>query len=216
MEQERFEASPSEGASSVAWGSLADTLDMLAQMMNTVPDERWTPSLIDAVGTLDEAAPGCARMKRYLAEHAADPLEDVVRDLAVDWTLAFRGTNPALGPKPPYAGAWLADDGTGVQMMLTINSCYVEAGLKSSGNHLNRYDYLGVELEFLAHLMRGIDGDGSDDAAGRIVDFEDRYILSWLPRYCEHVEQCCKTEFGKGYLELVLAVLSDIRDSLAK
>lgn len=199
----------------VSWTAASDMLAMLAQIVNVVPDNAWVPSLVQTVEALDADAPGCARMKNYLADHEDDSLDDLVKDLAVDWTLAFRGTNPAFGPRPPYAGAWLASDGTGVDVMFAINSCYVEEGLGSSGNRLNRFDYLGVELEFLAYLMGRLDEEFTDERASRIVTFMDRYVLSWLPKFREQVEERCHIEFWKGYLELLEAVLLDIRTSLA-
>ncbi len=204
------------GSSQIGWGEVSETLAMLAQIINQVPDSSWVPSLVETVGLLDEDAPGCARMKKYLDEHAGDSLEELVEDLAVDWTLAFRGMNPAHGPRPPYAGAWLSNDGTGVELMLAINSHYVEEGLGASGNHFNRYDYLGVELEFMAYLIKRYADEGTEELACRIVDFENRFILSWLSRFQEQVEDRCRIEFWKGYLELVDAVLNDIRSALSK
>ncbi|MEG0682758.1 MAG: molecular chaperone TorD family protein, partial [Raoultibacter sp.] len=173
MNTEQFKESK---APAVSWGEASDMLAMLAQIVNVVPDKTWVPSLVQAVSALDSEAPGCERMKAYLAKHAKDSIDDLVQDLAVDWTLAFRGMNPAHGPRPPYAGAWLADDGTGVELMLAINSLYVEEGLGVSGNHLNRLDYIGVELEFMAHLVKRFAEEGTDELAKRIVDFEDRFI----------------------------------------
>lgn len=213
MKNDELQAQPCEGE--LAWNEVSDTIAMLAQMVNVVPDKTWVPSLVEAVNALDDAAPGCARMKAYLAEHAHDSLDELVQSLAVDWTLAFRGMNPANGPRPPYAGAWIADDGTGVELMLAINSRYVEEGLGSSGSHLNRYDYLGVELEFVAHLVGKLAEDESDELAARIVEFEDKFILSWFSKFQEQVEERCKIEFWKGYLELVAAVLADLREALA-
>lgn len=196
------------------YGSLADTLQMLSGIINNVPDAAWVPSLAETVGSLDAQAPGCGRMQAFLEQHSNDSLEDLVQCLAVDWTLAFRGMNPGRGPKPPYAGAWMADDGTGVELMLAINSCYAAEGLGSSGSHLNRYDYLGVQLEFLAHLFRKAAAAESEEAQEAALEsaasFRNRYILPWLPSYREQVEERCHTDFWKGYLELVEAVLDDI------
>lgn len=199
----------------VSWSEISSTLSMLAQIVNVVPDETWVPSLVETIAALGDEAPGCTRMKAYLTEHSGDSLDDLVRDLAVNWTLVFRGMNPAHGPRPPYAGAWLSDDGTGVKLMLSVNSLYVEEGLGVSGSHLNRLDYIGVELEFMAHLVGRFAKEGTDELASRIVDFEDRFILSWLPRFRAQVEERCNIEFWKGYLELVVAVLEDVRKALS-
>lgn len=196
--------------------ALADTLSMLAEMVNVVPDATWVPSLCETVGRLDPSAPGCSRMRGFLDEHEDCSLDELVRLLAVDWTLAFRGVNPASGPRPPYAGAWLSDDGTGVDLMLAVNTVYVEEGLGSGGGHLNRFDYLGVEIEFLAYLAEKLDDPQceSELVAAKIVDFEERFILSWLARYRSQVEEKCQTEFWKGFLELLEAVLRDLADEL--
>ncbi|MEG2747593.1 MAG: molecular chaperone TorD family protein [Gordonibacter sp.] len=212
MNTEQFKESK---APAVSWGEASDMLAMLAQIVNVVPDKTWVPSLAKTVGALDSEAPGCERMKAYLAKHTKDSIDDLVQDLAVDWTLAFRGMNPAHGPRPPYAGAWLADDGTGVELMLAINSLYVEEGLGVSGDHLNRLDYIGVELEFMAHLVKRFAEEGTDELAKRIVDFEDRFILSWFFRFQKQVEERCAIEFWKGYLELLAAALEDIREGLS-
>lgn len=207
-----FSRSDEQAAS---WSEVADMLAMLAQIVNVAPDRTWVPSLIDTVNVLSNDAPGCARMKAFLADRAGDSLDSLVQSLAVDWTLAFRGMNPARGPRPPYAGAWLADDGTGVELMLAINSLYVEEGLGISGNHLNRLDYIGVELEFMACLVERFAEEKSDEYAKRIVDFENRFVLSWFHQFQEQVEERCATEFWKGYLELVVAVLEDVREGLS-
>lgn len=213
MDQETVRATGFEDQTA----ALSQTLGMLAQMVNTVPDSDWVPSLATAVRALDPEAPGCARMQAFLDEHASDSTDELVRHLAVDWTLAFRGMNPAHGPRPPYAGAWLSDDGTGVDLMLAINTCYVEEGLGATGSHLNRFDYLGVELEFLAYLVEKAGSEQSDGTEiSRAADFKRRYIDSWFSQYCEQVEQRCKTEFWKGYLELVAAVLADLFEELEK
>lgn len=193
----------------------AETLRMLSGVMGSVPDGEWTPSLVKAVEVLGDDAPGCARMRRYLGEHAGE--DDFVQALAVDWTLAFRGVSPAHGPRPPYAGAWLGDDGTGVGVMLAVNSCYVAEGLGTSGSKPNRLDYLGVELEFMAHLLSkaAAGGEGAREAEASLSSFIDRYVLSWLPRYRAQVEERCKTEFWKGFLELTESAVREVRAALS-
>ena len=205
-------------ADTLAFRELADTLRMLGRMLNVVPDPSWTPSLVAAIDSMDNDAPGVARMQTYVAEHRSDEPDKLVEAIAVDWTLAFRGMNPARGPRPPYAGAWMSSDGTGIDLMLAINTHYVNAGLASSGNHLNRHDYLGVQLEFLAHLFdqmdTALDDETRREAAHSALRFTEKFILPWLPRYRAQVEERCSTELWKGFLELTNATLSDLRDQL--
>lgn len=199
----------------VPWTDVAATLNMLARMVGNVPDAAWTPSLVQAVSALDDGAPGCTRMKTFLAEAGQDDLDALVQQLAVDWTLAFRGMSPDHGPRPPYAGAWLGNDGVGVQAMCSINGWYLEDGFAPVGGRSNRGDYLGVELDYVAAMLERYQENPTDERAARIVEFLDRYVLSWLGDYRGQVEERCKTSFWKGYLELVHGVLDDVRGGLA-
>lgn len=200
----------------VSLEAVSSTLLALARIIGNAPDEQQIQAFAATIDTMGAHAPGCRRMGEYFAQHENQPMEQTAQELGVDWTLAFRGVNPGNGPLPPYAGAWLAQDGVGVNVMMQINSRYVEKGLGCGGGKLNRMDYLGVEVEFVSHLLRECAGAASAQQRAAIADevaqFEDEFILSWLPRYRASVEAACKTEFWKGYLELLEAVLTDVRD----
>lgn len=216
MTQNSFDEqlSPSEGAADLM--AISDTLMSLSRIIGNAPDEPQIQAFADSIDALGDEALGCSRMQSYFAQHADEPMSSIAQELGVDWTLAFRGVNPGKGPKPPYAGAWLAEDGVGVEIMMEINSHYVKKGLGASGERFNRMDYLAVELEFVSYLLKEASDAPSDEEravlAHDAAQFTSEYILTWLPRYRESVESTCKTEFWKGYLELLEAVFSDVRD----
>lgn len=208
--------------------AVSDALMSLSRALGCPPDTKQVQSFSDMVDTLGMDAPGCARMVAYFEQCEGRPMDETVQELGIDWTLAFRGVNPAEGPRPPYAGAWLAEDGVGVEVMMEVNSHYVARGLGHGSERLNRLDYLAAEVEFVARLIAECAQVGAANEAGaagaaeqrqalavEIVEFEDEYLLSWLPRYRAAVEETCKTEFWKGYLELLEAFLRDIRDECA-
>ena len=186
----------------------------LARIIGEAPTGQQVLAFAASVGDMGDEVPGCKRMKDHFAAAQDCPEEQMVQDLAVDWTLAFRGVNPGAGPRPPYAGAWLAADAVGVDVMMAINTRYVEKGLGAGGGKLNRMDYLGVELEFVAYLLEQCATADAPEQRGALAAeaaaFIDEYVLSWLPRYRADVEAKCQTEFWKGYLELLEAVLQDV------
>lgn len=205
--------------SPVSFEAVSDTLLSLARIIGNAPDEQQIRAFANTVSALGDDVPGCQRMGQYFALRENQPMEQTAQELGVDWTLAFRGVNPGKGPLPPYAGAWLAADGVGVDVMMQINSRYIEKGLGCGGGKLNRMDYLGVEVEFVSHLLKECANANSETQRAAIAaaaaQFEDEFILPWLPRYRASVETTCSTEFWKGYLELLETVLIDVRDQCA-
>lgn len=199
--------------------AMSSTLLALARIIGNAPDGAQIQAFADTMDALGTDAPGCRRMSDFFAQRKGQAMEQTAQELGVDWTLAFRGVNPDSGPLPPYAGAWLASDNVGVDIMMQINSHYVEKGLGCGGGKLNRMDYLGVEVEFVSHLLKECANATSAEQratiAGEVWQFEDKFIFSWLPRYRASVEATCKTEFWKGYLELLETVLADVRDQCA-
>lgn len=204
----------------VSFKGVSDTLRALARVIGCPPDERQIRAFADTVHTFGTDAPGCTRMMVYFHGQESRPIAELTQELGVDWTLAFRGVNPAEGPRPPYAGAWLAEDGVGVEIMMQVNARYVERGLGHGAGRLNRLDYLGAEIEFVAYLLdeycRAETDEQRRGVAADIVSFEDEFVLSWLPRYRAAVEDTCKTDFWKGYLELLEAFLADLRSQCAE
>lgn len=209
------------------WGDVAETFAFLSHLANNVPTESSVPELMDAVraaargasctdgeADVEVAQPeGMTMMAAYACEHEGDRLEDLVRELAVDWTLVFRGMSPQNGPTPPYAGVWLGNDGVGVKEMFEVNRQYTAVGLGAGSMAHNRFDYLGIELEFVSHMARRV-AEGDAEARSRIANFIDAYLLSWIDRFVAQVDEKAKTDFWKGYLRLVSSSLKETRELL--
>lgn len=198
--------------SSRLWGQIAATYAFLSQVANTAPSKESVADLMDAVhvASSDKDARGVGGMKRYVDERADVPLEQVVQELAVDWTLLFRGINRQTGPKPPYAGVWLSGDGVGVAEMCSVNRHYVEAGLGAGGTAGNRLDYFGIELEFVARMARRIT-EGDAQAPSLLAAFLDTSLLPWFGSFVQEAKEKGSTMFWKGYLELAEDSLDELR-----
>ena len=198
------------------WEGVSTTFAFLAQTANTTPDEASITELLAAVRAVpdDGGTSGCEAMRQYADECANVPMSQVARELAVDWTLLFRGMNRQTGPKLPYAGAWLSSDGVGIAEMCAVNKHYVMAGFGTSGKVGNRHDYFGIELEFVGRMARRI-AEGDERAADALASFLDSSVLLWFGAFVAQAAQKGKTAFWRGYLELVETSLADVRELLA-
>ncbi len=195
---------------SVSWADIAQTCYFLAACLNVVLDKTRVTELMESAQAAADADDRYDAMLRYLNERSSCPVDKVIEELVVDWTFLFRGIDQQGGPKPPYAGAWLAYDGVGVSTMLKINQYYLKAGLSVSDTGFNRLDYLGIQCEFIGHLATRI-AEGDEESREVMASFMDEFIFTWLDAYVEKALSCGKTDFWKGYLELLTSSLKEIR-----
>lgn len=205
-----------EGAEELLmWEGAAETFAFLAQVANSAPSEESVSELMSAVRAVDDVdeSGGYGAMRAYADECVGVSMGQVAQELAVDWTLLFRGMNRQSGPRPPYAGVWLSDDGVGIEEMCAVNAYYAKAGLGAGGASGNRHDYFGVELEFVSRMARRI-AEGDERAPQLLASFLDECLLSWFDSFKSEAAEKGKTTFWKGYLDLVGASLVDARGFL--
>lgn len=198
-----------------AWEEVASTFAFFAQVANVAPSEESTAMLLEAVRSFaaEEGMDDADAMRHYAQACAERPIEDVVRELAVDWTLLLRGMNQQVRPRPPYAGVWLAEDGIGIETMCAVNASYVEAGLGAGESSTNRHDYFGVQLEFVGLLAERI-AEGDREAPLQLASFLDRYLLSWFDSFVAVAREKGKTAFWTGYLGMVASAMKSVRAAL--
>jgi TorA maturation chaperone TorD len=193
------------------WQDITKVLGSLAGFLNQAPSEPQVLALALAISIDDPAggaAPSYASMRQYFLETAELPPQQVTQQVTVDWTYAFRGVDKQRGPKPPFAGAWLAPDGLGLAVMQEVGSAYAAWGLRPAGESCNRPDYLGTQAEFCGFLAgRVVKGDAN--GAPALASFLDSYVLPWLPDYAQAAQAYAKTAFLRGFLDLLQATLRE-------
>ena len=158
----------------------------------------------------DECLPGIAQMNAFFKDAAADP-EAYQELLARDRTYLFRGVDEQ-GLLPPYGSFWSGEDGTA--HLSEVRACYAFTALTVAKDVGERDDYIGVEFAFLARLVSRegvmrLMGDGSAAESFRDTrrEFLQRSVNSWFPAYCEQALSYAKTDYFKGLLQAVPALI---------
>ncbi len=85
-------------------------------------------------------------------------------------------------------------------------------------------DHIAFELTYLEHLSYKIEEalKNEDDAMlnlylGKKMDFMQKHIMNWVPRFCKDIEKVAETGFYKalakitlGYIEMSLELIEDL------
>lgn len=157
----------------------------------------------------------------YWQERLDTPLEDVVQELATDWTRLFRGVSPGYGPLPPYGGVYCENDGIGTKTILKVNQEYLEQGLGISEEQNDRADYLGYELDFIKHLAERAataqeQGRTEEEETYRnlICRFINEHVSTWVGDFCSQAASYVRTDYFKGFLMLLDDTVAEVADSL--
>jgi TorA maturation chaperone TorD len=138
--------------------------------------------------------------------------EQVEQELAVDWTRLFRGLRPGYGPPPPYEGVYLGGDG--LQAIQAVARFYHSHGLGPADGAGNRPDYIGLELDFLRHACEQQAGaleKGETGEAEKWQEVEESFLEEhtgkWIGAYCERAIAEARTDFYRGTLRLMGAMI---------
>lgn len=133
----------------------------------------------------------------------ASSLEEMQRELAVERSLLFRGTQRERGPLPPCEGNY-AHRGDEASTQIAVTNFYRRFGGVFESRE--RADYLGVECSFMAALIAETSRATSPDEveAGRRAqaDFTTQH-LAWVPRFCAEARPFAHTPFFAGVLTLL-------------
>jgi TorA maturation chaperone TorD len=156
------------------------------------------------------------------------PLDQLVEDLAVEYTQLFVGPGPHLSPhESVHCESGEVRDGELWGPQTVKVKAFIEAaGLSYADSFHEMPDHLSVELEFMAKLTaheaeRWQAGD-EENALGSLRiqrRFFDEHVNQWVPRFCQKILDRNESEFYGKMAELTRAVLGydDVvmRDSLA-
>jgi TorA maturation chaperone TorD len=208
--------------------SMAQIYSMLASILNQKPEVSLIENLrsagstglagltpLDKVQSQEDIEQGIQKLACYIETTALQTLEDVQRELAVDWTLLFRGVSPAYGPQPPYEGMFLPEQGDHLEVMQAVSDTYRDMGVETINESFNRPDYLGIELAvmgfFAQEEAKAYNNGATQDALNistKAKHFMIEHIGQWAPKFIEEADLHAKTEFYKGVLQLIRGVIS--------
>jgi TorA maturation chaperone TorD len=159
---------------------------------------------------------GLREMAQYIEATLELPEEEVGQTLAVDWTRLFRGVNPNYGPPPPYEGVYHSGGGDPMEVLQAVNRIYHEQGATINDEHVNRPDYIGLELGFMNFLAEreteAWEGDEAESAREYLEvaeKFLQVHLVTWVASFVEKALEYAKTDFYRGFLVMTRGVLSE-------
>lgn len=166
------------------------------------PGARGLSAWCDRIGSLHAQG---AESEARLAEEQ--------RALAAERTRLCRGTDPA-GPLPPYEAYWRPSSGDGAPSA-SVSAAYRATGARFDAA-VERDDYLGTELAFLAYLAAGecaAHSEGDDVRAAETqavrASFSAEHAGAWAGAFCAAALPHCRTPFFKGAFALLDDLLDD-------
>lgn len=165
-------------------------------------------------------APGAVELVAWAEAVKADEvagrgetLAETQRRLAADRTFLFRAPTPAA-PMPPYESYHLAGSSSSNAPSPALGRAYAEAGVHVAASQAERDDYLGCELAFAAYLTRAETAaleQGDDVETERLSAqreaFEADHLSTWAARWCADTAPKAQTDFFRGFLTLLEALL---------
>jgi len=204
----------------------------LSSIYNQLPDRNLAGWLKDegaaALGALnsegqDDLTAGLKLVKEYLRASADTAPDQIVNDLAVERTRLLRGIKPGYGPPPPYESVYRGTDATSMgQTGQEVLKCYAEAGVGLPADLRERPDYIGLELDFMRYLAgkeaQAWQEEKEDEALGWLEQerhFLVEHVVSWIPRFCNLMEQEAALDFYRGVARITKAFVLTEQERVA-
>ena len=116
--------------------------------------------------------------------------QELAERAASDQMKLFIGAGKVLAP--PWGSCYLTEERLIFQeQTLNVRDFYAHYGLKLKKKHSEPDDHIGLELEFLAHLLENNEAEAA-------LRFAREHINTWVFMWCEDVEKSAKTGYYKG------------------
>ena len=169
---------------------------------------------------------GLLLIKDYIERSRKKALEEIKIEMGRDRARLFRGIKHGYGPPPPYESVYVGtDENPSTQASLDVRQAYTDADAKVPKEVKERPDYIGIELDFMRHLIQKevhAWGEGQKVQARELLDKQHRFLRDhlarWVPLYCEKMYQEAEYGFHRGIARLtggfVLHELERMQDHL--
>lgn len=162
-----------------------------------------------------DARAGLEAIAAYKAETQGRDVDAAAQQLAVDWVRLFRGLRRGVGPVPPYESLYTGDQ-QGMRVIGAVMSAYRRHGAVLRDDTNEQADHLGLELGFLGFLAeceaQAWDA-GDETQAAALFEAADEFLRAhprrWAGRFCDAAAAEAQTDFYRGALLLMKAVLDD-------
>ncbi len=151
-----------------------------------------------------------------------EQVEEFVDQLSIDYSRLFVG--PRKNEVEPWESIYRSNEKTLFQATtLEVRKAYVAQDLIPSGYPNVADDHIGIELDFMAKLaerayeanMHG-DKDNLLKALKASMDFLDKHLLEWMPRFAESFKKAKHGEFYGKAANLISLFIAIDRDLLGE
>ena len=122
-------------------------------------------------------------------------------------------------PLPPYGSWWIDGELMGASS-IALTKFYRQEGLRTASRG-GPPDYLPAELEFLHFLLqhqiaalRTHQGDLVEHALWSQRQFLDRFLLSWIPRFCQKGLEVSRDPFWSAVFALLDGLIRKEKERL--
>lgn len=147
-------------------------------------------------------------------------------DLAVDYAHTFLGAGTTKGESRacPYESVFTSRDGLIMQEARDdVYRYMLNEHLEPDTNLRIPDDHLAFVFEFMANLCKrfneALEADDIPEARRLLNvqrDFFEKHIYSWISRFCDAVEACCRTSFYRGVSQMTRGFVAVDHDMLAE
>jgi len=201
--------------------AVAEDLRQLAVLHDREPDapliaalrEVGFPDNLALRPVSEEAEQSLRLMKDALDDLPQKPGRKDLDLLAVDFADIY--LTHALQASP-YESVWLDEDGLVMQQpMFDLREWYARYGLAAEDWRTRSEDHLSLQLQFLAHLLDGVQGE-SKALLQQAGEFMDEHLLMWLPEFASRVAHRCSTPYFAGVSLVTWSWCETLRDAIAE
>lgn len=145
-------------------------------------------------------------------------IDEYLSDMAADHLRLFSGPNPLA---PLWESVWLEKDNLLFgERTDEVADFYIQWGLVSTKANSEPPDHLGLELSFLAYLLRCHGGyeiyDNNDNAGKAAIKFLDQHVLKFALPVLEKSVIYADTKFYKWIVKNTLTMLENLRQILKR
>ncbi len=174
--------------------------------------EGFIEELEDRVKSLtdfpDEYKKGFSLIKEYVESTRERSLEDVHRELAVEYTRLFINAFPMV-PCPPYESFYVNGGLLAQRSAAKVLEIYAKVGYRLRDKFKDLPDHIAVELEFMSILHRMKLKHERKEELNEIKHlFLKEHLLKWAPSFCDNIERNAKLTFYKGLSYILRGLLT--------
>lgn len=180
-------------------------------------------------GELNDPSSPEAPLKAYLSSLPAERLEEVHREIHIEYTRLFIG--PHHLPAPPYESVYRNPKRLMMQdETIDVRLFYAKNGFRVTRISQEPDDTIGIELEFMLAMSKAsLDAFSANDRSrlsgvlATQMQFWELHLSKWVPNFCQDIIENSSSEFWKriaaftrGFLEEDAAGLLALREDLER